>query len=533
MLHEVLLALSGFTGDVFVEDETGFHVSLEFPFQHNSEKDVLNKLARLGFLYKKLNDFIEFHDHQTPIAKSNTGLYLKALSSGLDTILQPYRETLLQAEQAVLKDSDLPVSYLQHLVEPFHILLLTLDTVIQEIVELKVRGCRVLHVLYQHSVYGNPVVQEAMQRILQTCHGVMYKQLLAWFLHGTLMDTHHEFFIRKVISEERSDSAGGEDTEQTSGSSNVHEFVVAYDLLPSYLPQRVAEKVLFVGEAVQLFSTRKTTGVQQRVLSQAEESVILSHLAALQRQQVFNLIEFESMVDEVKSTVTQHLWQLLVEESDLLGQLHVLKDYFLLGRGELFLVFIDLADNLLKEPVADNTEHDVNQLFKQAFHKVTSDDDDVFQHFYLSIDQQQVAGVSSNSWDRLSLTYRVDWPLHIVFTPPVLQKFNMLFKFFLIVKRAQLALQHAWAQQMVNKGSNDFMQSRLGALWRLRYQMAFLVNNLQYYLQVDVLESQYSILTAKMKSSKDFEENCLAMDTFLSSVLAQSFLLVRPNRWKK
>lgn len=60
----------------------------------------------------------------------------------------------------------------------------------------------------------------------------------------------------------------------------------------------------------------------------------------------------------------------------------------------------------------------------------------------------------------------------------------MLFKFFLIVKRAQLALQHAWAQQMVNKGSNDFMQSRLGALWRLRYQMAFLVNNLQYYLQV-------------------------------------------------
>ena len=28
MLHEVLLALSGFTGDVFVEDETGFHVYL-------------------------------------------------------------------------------------------------------------------------------------------------------------------------------------------------------------------------------------------------------------------------------------------------------------------------------------------------------------------------------------------------------------------------------------------------------------------------------------------------------------------------
>ena len=43
-----------------------------------------------------------------------------------------------------------------------------------------------------------------------------------------------------------------------------------------------------------------------------------------------------------------------------------------------------------------------------------------------------------------------------------------------------------------------------------------------------MLESQYSVLVSKMKSGRDFEENRLAMDTFLSTVLAQSFLLVRP-----
>ena len=32
-------------------------------------------------------------------------------------------------------------------------------------------------------------------RILHVCHGVMYKQLGAWLLHGLLLDYYGEFFI--------------------------------------------------------------------------------------------------------------------------------------------------------------------------------------------------------------------------------------------------------------------------------------------------------------------------------------------------
>jgi len=63
--------------------------------------------------------------------------------------------------------------------------------------------------------------------------------------------------------------------------------------------------------------------------------------------------------------------------------------------------------------------------------------------------------------------------------------------------------------------------------WQLRNHMGFLIDNLQYYLQVDVIESQFSRLVEKMRGTRDFEECRLALDTFLSKLQAQCFLQER------
>jgi len=46
----------------------------------------------------------------------------------------------------------------------------------------------------------------------------------------------------------------------------------------------------------------------------------------------------------------QHLWKLAVEEAELFSQLKLMKDFFLLGRGELFLEFIQQAAGILQNP---------------------------------------------------------------------------------------------------------------------------------------------------------------------------------------
>ncbi|MEJ1288883.1 hypothetical protein NN561_019919 [Cricetulus griseus] len=262
------------------------------------------------------------------------------------------------------------------------------------------------------------------------------------------------------------------------------------------------------------------------------------------RQALFDLEQ--EVVDRIRSTAAEHLWKLMVEESDLLGQLKIIKDFSLLGQGELFQAFIDTAQHMLKTPPTAVTEHDVNVAFQQSAHKVLLDDDNLLPLLHLTIEYHgrttkmppsQEKGLlgkcppppreaPASGWAALGLSYKVQWPLHILFTPAVLEKYNVVFKYLLSVCRVQAELQHCWALQTQCK---DLKSNQTDAVkWRLRNHMAFLVDDIQYHLQVDVLESQFSQLLHQINSTRDFESIQLAHNHFLSNLLAQSFILLKP-----
>lgn len=117
-----------------------------------------------------------------------------------------------------------------------------------------------------------------------------------------------------------------------------------------------------------------------------QEDTFAAELHRLKQQPLFSLVDFEQVVDRIRSTVAEHLWKLMVEESDLLGQLKIIKDFYLLGRGELFQAFIDTAQHMLKTPPTAVTEHDVNVAFQQSAHKVLLDDDNLLPLLHLTIE---------------------------------------------------------------------------------------------------------------------------------------------------
>uniref|UniRef100_A0AAY5KED1 Gamma-tubulin complex component n=1 Tax=Esox lucius TaxID=8010 RepID=A0AAY5KED1_ESOLU len=542
MIHELLLALSGYPGTIFTWNKrTGLQVSQDLPFLHPSETGVLNRLCKLGSDYIRFTEFIEQHtghvhqqEHHSvqPSQVGLSGVYLRAFCTGLDSMLQPYRQALLDLEQ-------------------------------------EIHGCQILETVYKHSCGGLPPVRMALEKVLAVCHGVMYKQLAAWMLHGLLLDQSEEFYVKQ------GPSAGGaatsqEDDDEDLGigglsgkqlkelqdlrlieeenmlAPSLQQFSLRVEMLPSYIPVRVAEKILFVGESVQMFENHNHSQFKACSILKHQEDMFAAELHRLKQQPLFSLVDFENLIDGIRSTVAEHLWTLMVEESDLLGQLKIIKDFYLLGRGELYQVFIDHAQHMLKTPPTAVTEHDVNVAFQQAAHKVLLDDDSLLPLLHLTIDYQgkeskDATGtregatppqetspreVPPTGWAALGLAYKVQWPLHILFTPAVLEKYNVIFRYLVSVRRVQSELQHCWALQMQRKHLKSNQTDAVK--WRLRNHMAFLVDNLQYYLQVDVLESQFSQLLQQINSTRDFESIRLAHDHFLSNLLAQSFILLKP-----
>lgn len=65
-------------------------------------------------------------------------------------------------------------------------------------------------------------------------------------------------------------------------------------------------------------------------------------------------------------------------------------------------------------------------------------------------------------------------------------------------------------------------------LFSLRSRMQFLIDNLQFYLFVDVIEVQFSKLKTTLETVDNFELGKRAHDIFLSSLIKDCFLLSKP-----
>ena len=113
-----------------------------------------------------------------------------------------------------------------------------------------------------------------------------------------------------------------------------------------------------------------------------------------------------------------------------------------------------------------------------------------------------------------------------------IEKYNSIFKFLLLVRRTQSALHSLWSDSMFSnraarrrgvreeKGDNEDTDT----VTQTRQHMIFLVDNLQYYLMADVLDSQTSGLKAKLMKTSSFEDVKNYHDQFLTQVQASIFL---------
>ncbi|KAJ0980646.1 hypothetical protein J5N97_008901 [Dioscorea zingiberensis] len=631
MLHELLLALLGYTGDFVVEDRDPLHppsaptfkLARDLSFIHPSDQTLIEGLISLGFYYRELDRFaskcrdlssVYSSKDDDPSLKEKAGagsVYRRAIANGIVEILSVYRSAVLQVEQNLLADPMPILASVTKGLNKFEVLLPPLYELIVEIERENIRGGQLLNLLHKRCHCGVPELQACIQRLLWHGHQVMYNQLASWMVYGILQDQHGEFFIRRQDRYVESESSqpdpvdklkqkSSEDATLTDWHSGFH---ICLDMLPGYIRMPVAESILFAGKAVRVLRNPSSslrlrqTFVHQPVLRgysklqgslggsapqkdffkgidlieellpQSESDKIYAMLRQLKESPEFHKRLFESAVSSIRTIAANHLWQLVVIRADLNGHLKALKDYFLLAKGDFFQCFLEESRQLMRLPPRQSSaEADLMVPFQLAALKTIGDEDKYFPRvslrmpsFGISVSTAQVglskmkvntdgssgtlsqgivsSELSVDGWDGIALEYFVDWPLQLFFTQEVLSKYRKVFQYLVRLKRTQMELEKSWASVMHQdhadfakyckdrkSGSLSHQRRRPNPMWRVREHMTFLIRNLQFYIQVDVIESQWNSLQSRVQDSLDFTELVGFHQDYLSALISQSFL---------
>lgn len=115
MLHELLFSLLGFTGDIIVDDGVTFRVKDGFDLLRESERDLVNRIAPLGWYYVKFGGIIERNDIGWG-QQSLPRVYMMSVAQGMSDLLTEYVADVSFLEQLVLSDGPMPLNQvLQHL----------------------------------------------------------------------------------------------------------------------------------------------------------------------------------------------------------------------------------------------------------------------------------------------------------------------------------------------------------------------------------------------------------------------------------
>ncbi|KAM0892678.1 hypothetical protein ACQ4PT_025588 [Festuca glaucescens] len=442
MLHELLLALLGFTGDFVLHNpsfptrrrpspaEAGgagdadmgpaFRLAPDLTFLQPSERSAIERLVSLGFYYRELNRFatesrdLSWIQSSVDVSSPNADITLKgkvrkgsayrrAIANGIAEILSVYRSAVLQVEQNLLSDPLPILATVTHGLNKFEVLLPPLYELVMEIEQKDIKGGQLLSLLHKRCHCGVPELQSCIQRQVDRDEE-----------NESAQSDVADKFAQKLAR----------DTSLTSWHSGFH---VSLDMLPEYIHMRVAESILFAGKAIRVLrnpnpgaTLQEPTNQSQilkgshkmqcftggssvlkelpnfsnisteELLPQVEADKVDAMLKQLKHSSEFHKRLFESAVSSIRTIAANHLWQAALKT---------------IGDEDKYFTRVSLRMPLFG--IKSSTS-------QKDLQKANTPD--------LSSQGKASSELTLDGWHSIALEYSVDWPLQLFFTPDVLSK---------------------------------------------------------------------------------------------------------------
>nr|CCA15038.1 gammatubulin complex component 4 putative [Albugo laibachii Nc14] len=127
-------------------------------------------------------------------------------------------------------------------------------------------------------------------------------------------------------------------------------------------------------------------------------------------------------------------------------------------------------------------------------------------------------------WNHLRLNPKIPWPLPLLFTEDDLQLYNNLFQFCFRLKRIGYALEHTWKVDALRCYSKRNFLLPISAL---RSRMSYVIQNIQIYFQILVIEANFHKCREEMQASNNFDQVKKFHECFLAALIKQCYIYSR------
>ena len=485
---------------------------------------LLNTLAEPCLLYRGLSDFIQSSDGGLvgQSLRAAIGTELRSYLSLVATLEGEIRRALTaiekqdekQDEKQGIREAGVTLKRCVIWTRDATMGLRLMSLIVEE--SNQQRGGQLISLIHGFSSsHGDPFVGTFAERLLAHVTRPFYDMLRRWIYDGELTDPYKEFFVREPDPSSRPDV----DPRRVAISVWENKYQLDHAMAPSIISAEFAKKIFLIGKSLNFI--RHNCGDSDWVVGYSKSASKELHYG--------DTAGLEASIDEEYRSTMSRLIHLMSEKYNLFTHLKAIKRYLLLSQGDFIA--------LLMESLAPNLDRPANSQYR---HTLTSQLEHAIRHSNAQYDDAEVLSrldarmteLSSGDtgWECFTLEYKISAPCDVVITQWASTQYLKVFNLLWRIKRVEFSLSSTWRRCMTgSRGVLAAVEDKVGADWKrarcVIAEMVHFVNQLQYYILFEVIETSWDQLqTAMNRPDSTLDELIEAHTKYLNSITHKGLL---------
>lgn len=386
------------------------------------------------------------------------------------------------------------------------------------------RGGQIISLLHTLlSSHGDPFVAGYAERLLVNVARPFYDMLRHWIYDGELVDPYAEFFVMETDPMLKADI----DPRRVATSVWEDKYKLEHNMVPSIISEDFARKIFLIGKSLNFI--RNNCGDSDWVIQYSQ-----THSKSLDYESTSHE-QLSTSIDAAYQSTMSRLTHLMSSKFLLFTHMQALKKYLLLGQGD----FIDL----LVESLAPNLDRPAHSQYR---HNLTAQLEHAVRHSNAQYDDPEVIrrldarmielNRNDTGWDCFTLEYKISAPCDVVITQWANTQYLKIFNVMLRIKRVEYSLNATWGKCMTGaRGVLAHIEDNIKADWKnarcLVAEMVHFVNQLQYYILFEVVESAWTTLQkTTQRSDATLDELIEAHTKYVNTIVQKGLLASSAER---